>query len=56
MVDWLHNGEVGNGIGLGGFRVGGGVQPWAWVNHMVLAIGGLETSPAKDVRVGLAAV
>ena len=25
-------------------------------SYMVLAIGGLETSPAKDVRVGLASV
>ena len=50
------DGQVGDWSGFGCFGFIGCVQPWAWVDHVILAVGGLEAPPAKDVGVGLASV
>ena len=44
--------QVGDGAGVRGFGFTCGIQPRSWVDHVILAIGGLQASPAKDVGVG----
>ena len=34
----------------------GGVEPWSWVDHVILAIGCLEASPTEEECVGLVEV
>ena len=44
--------QVGNRAGVGGFGFICSIQPWSWVDHVILAIGCLRAPPAKDVGVG----
>ena len=46
--------QVGHWVGLLGFP--GGVEPWSWVDHVILAIGCLEASPTEEECVGLVEV
>ena len=48
--------QVGHWVGLGFLGFLGGVEPWSWVDHVILAIGCLEASPTEEVCVGLVAV
>ena len=48
--------QVGHWVGLGFLGFLGGVEPWSWVDHVILTIGCLEASPTEEECVGLAEV
>ena len=48
--------QVGHWVGLGLLGFLGGVEPWSWVDHVILAIGCLEASPTEEECVGLVEV
>ena len=48
--------QVKHLIGIGPLGFLGGVEPWSWVDHVILAIGCLEASPTEKECVGLVEV
>ena len=48
--------QVKHWVGLGPLGFLGGVEPWSWVDHVILAIGCLEASLTEEECVGLVEV
>ena len=48
--------QVKHWVGLRPLGFLGGVEPWSWVDHVILAIGCLEASPTEEECVGLVEV